>query len=103
MKIPTKLTIKGKQWKVRFKKDLAEDGDLLLGLADFEKRTIFLCKSIPPEDLPKIFLHELTHAVLHELHVTGNSGSLPLLVEEILCDGFSQVLLDLFELKWRSR
>lgn len=102
MKIPKKLTIKGKQWKVSYKKSLEQDGDCLLGLADPDSRTIYLSKECSPTQVLPTFMHELMEAIIFELHLADHDNSISPLAKEVLCDGVADVMLDLFILDWRQ-
>ena len=104
MRIPRSLTIRGKKWEIRF---VDEDKmDNCFGFADPENNLIQLSKSLTKDEIPRVFLHELCHAWLHEAGVTKldhlDSG-IDDIVEEIICDNFAELMISLFELRWRKK
>lgn len=102
-KIPTEFEVKGKTWKVEYKWRLEEPGiGQCNGLCDFSKRTIYIDRLLPKEDKPKVFLHELGHAILHEAHL-HEQGGIDGIVEEVAVDAYADTLISLFDLKWRRR
>ena len=102
MKIPKKFVIKGKQWKVSWRKQVMYLGDECDGLADGEKRTIYLSKACDPSLHQSVFMHELVEAIIFELHLAGHDNSISPLAKEVLCDGVADIFLDLFTLEWRA-
>ena len=99
IKIPKKVVIKGRVWKVRrLKKVVHEDGDVCRGLSDFDSRTITIQKGMEPKEELFIFLHEMIHAALAEAHLNENSG-LPPTIEEIVCDSIADMLVECFKIE----
>ena len=82
MKIPSKVDIRGKTWKVRCKKNLVYQGHVCYGLCDLNKRTIYLNKTLnsSKEKLTDSWAHELVHAIVFECVI-----NLSLKQEEMLC------------------
>ena len=93
MRIPRQFLIKGKRWTVRRTKDLKDENEEpCSGLTDVTNRVIELDKSLTGDDLEWVFWHEYGHAFLYEAGVTGNTGGLSDLAEEIVCDNFADVM-----------
>lgn len=103
MKIPKQFSIKGKQWKVSFRKKVKhEDGEICRGLCVFGERRILLVKDMPEAERTEVFLHEMVHATLYEAHLSPGTG-LASEAEEIVCDAITDTLLTCFRLSWRRR
>lgn len=102
MRIPKQFKLKGKLWKVAYKDNLKEDGEELDGLCVFSTRTIWLDSSLRGKKKKSVFLHELFHVVIHEAHINPgvrfSEG-----IEEVFCDAFSDVMVSLFNLKWKKQ
>jgi hypothetical protein len=92
-KIPKVISIKGKLWKISFRKRIKLDGVDCDGLCESGKRLILLRSGLTKKDLIHTFLHEYFHAVLHELHVDVDGG-----LEEVIVDGMASCLLENFKL-----
>lgn len=69
------------------------------GLCDPNSRIISIRRELPKEEKIKVFLHELTHALLFETHLSPNG--LDAAIEEILCDSIADCLNELFTLHWK--
>jgi len=91
MKIPSKVQIKGKTWKVRKVKGLRNGHDFVMGLMDPVARQISIDADLKGRTLIHTYLHELNHAILFELYVL-----MSVQVEEIIVEGMSDVYTDLF-------
>lgn len=102
MKIKKTFLIKGKEWSVDYKWGLRQDGDLLDGLCTFPDRLITLRRELSADEKASAFLHELIHAVLFEAHISS-PGSMPEVIEEVVCDSVAATLLELFELRWKRK
>ena len=99
LKIPKFFVIKGKTWKIKkLKRVVHADGEECRGLADFDTRVITLEKGMEPLQEVQILIHELIHAVLHEAHLSPNSG-LPDSVEEIVCDAIADMITGCFNIE----
>lgn len=97
MRIPKHIDVKGKRWKISYKWNLADDdGTKCDGLCEYKTRTIWLDRAIPKSERPQVFLHELVHALIYELHLTDG---LPNELEEVLAEGFSQYFLETFNVR----
>lgn len=92
MKVPSKVFIKGKLWKVRQANGLlAPDGEAVMGFCNPNDRTIYIEKSIKGNLKTQTFLHELNHAIIFELHLLLDGH-----IEEVLVEGMACVYSDLF-------
>lgn len=103
MKIPSKIIIKGKIWQVSYKwrlhdKELGECN----GLTDWEERTIWLDRLLPKDEKAKVILHEIIHIVLDEHHLHEDGGIQSKFVEEVICAGVAEVLLEIFNIKFKE-
>lgn len=103
MKIPSKLTIKGKVWSIAYKWRLH---DKKLGacdaLVDFESNTIYLDRSLAKEDKFQALLHEIFHIAIQEFHLRETGGIADDFAEEIICSGIPSILTELFTIKFRD-
>lgn len=104
MKIPSKLTIKGKVWTIAYKWRLH---DKKLGacdaLVDFDKATIYLDRSLSREDKFVALLHEIFHIALAEYHLRETGGIADDFAEEVICSGIPSILLELFTMKFKEQ
>ncbi len=98
MKIPQTIQIKGKSWKILRRWGLSLDGKKAWGLCDASNRTIILEQGLTRDEIFPVLLHEINHAIFHELHIQ----TVELGVEEIVVEGFKDVYLDLFSLRWKK-
>lgn len=71
-----------------------EDGCQLAGMTDPNTRTIYVDCTMPKEEISKTFLHEVTHAIMHEAHL-HNDGWVEPLIEEVICDAVAEGVLEL--------
>lgn len=104
MRIPKKLIIKGKEWitkKVKSLKDESNEG--AYGLTSVDDRVIEFDTKIAEFDKEWVFWHEYMHARLHECGVTGNTGGLSDLAEEIICDDFADFMTNEINWKWKRK
>ena len=63
MKIPTKLKINGKPWKIIIDKNGSRiNGKKYMGICSHAKKTITLSKELRNRDLLETFIHEVLHA-----------------------------------------
>lgn len=70
MKIPTKLKINGKVWKII--NDYREiDTEKYLGLCYHDTREIFLNSKLSRNKLEEVFIHEYLHALFPEGVISG--------------------------------
>ena len=93
MKLPRSILIKGSNWKVRRRKHLDLDGQECYGLCDYSERTIWVQSGLDKELETLVFIHELIHASVHELHLDLDG-----VTDEILADGLSAILVSLFKI-----
>lgn len=91
MKIPSSFVIKGRTWKVRFRKKIIEKGEECHGLCFINKRIIYIEKGLDKDLEAVTFMHEFFHACVYELHLALDSS-----LEETLVDGFADCLIQSF-------
>lgn len=92
MKIPKKITIKGKTWKVKIlSKVIDDDGNLVYGLCDYTTRTISIEKGLRKKLESEVFLHEFFHACLHELEIPLSRKK-----DEDICEGLGALTNEAF-------
>jgi hypothetical protein len=103
MKIPKTITVKGEKWKVTLVKDLHDEDEKVKGLTHFDERLIQIEANLTGRERRQIFWHEVSHAIIWESHLSGNTGGLKTIVEEILCDSFGDYLADNASYKPRKR
>lgn len=97
MRVPKSILIKGKRWKVNYKWNLRDDDNHPCdGLCEYKIRTIWIDRALPKAERPQTFLHEIIHALIYELHL---NTSLPSEVEEVLAEGISQYLFEIFNMR----
>lgn len=103
MKIKNSFLIKGKEWRVVYKWNLHDPiHGHCHGICDPTERIIYLNRLDDAETKQRAFMHELFHAVAYECHAT-EAGGVDGFLGEVLAEGQTDVLLDLFELKWRRK
>lgn len=90
MKIPTRFEIEGHVWRVRFVKRVDKNDNP--GETIPHKRLIRIQKGLELKHRVWVFWHEYAHAWFHEKGVAREDCGLPLLVEEMLCDSFADLL-----------
>lgn len=102
-KLKKKFMIKGKEWIVVYKNNIQEPGvGACHGLCDSTTRTIYIEKNLNSDEKISVFLHELFHAIAFECHAT-EAGGIDGFLGEVLAEGNSSVIIDLFELKWKTK
>lgn len=62
MKIPKTVTVRGREWRVVFRKLKGVEG-----LCEHGRRRISISKDLPERHHAEVFLHELLHACLPEM------------------------------------
>jgi hypothetical protein len=80
VRIPSKLALAGRTWRVRWKRRLRLRGQALRGLATFQDCTI----SLDPDEHPAVREQTLLHEALHVLWPPGIVGGK---LEEQLIEG----------------
>jgi Zn-dependent peptidase ImmA (M78 family) len=61
------IKIRGALWKIQTKFCLRDtDGTPCLGIADLEKKIIWIERDLVPEVFKEVLLHEYMHAIWHE-------------------------------------
>lgn len=98
---PLRFLIKGALWRVKFKKKLKDDGESCQGLTDTASRLILIDADIKGPHLEWVFWHEYCHGLLHESGVTGNTGGISALAEEIICDNYADSMMRDKKVKWK--
>jgi len=100
--LPKNFKIKGEVWQISYTFDLHVPGiGKCDGFCDIDTRTILLEKTLTNEEKWRVFFHELIHAINHELHVT-EEGGIDGVLGEIIAEGLTSVLNELFVIKWRG-
>lgn len=90
--------INGNKWKIKMAKlDADIDGE-----TDQTQRTVTLSTALAEKDYTRVFVHEFMHAMLFELHLSGPTGVLNEDIEEIICEGVTNILLSNFDIQWKS-
>jgi Zn-dependent peptidase ImmA (M78 family) len=89
LKLPKTFYIKGTKWTCRRKKKIKLEGDECTGLTDVDKKLILIKAGLGEQQEEWVFWHEYFHAILSETSVTGNTGGMSDLAEEIVCDAFA--------------
>jgi Zn-dependent peptidase ImmA (M78 family) len=96
MKIPKKIKIKGKTWRIRLVPSIIEDDEECQGLCNFDDRLILINKKLSEAQTKFVLFHEVFHALLHEAHVPRNVRFSEAL-EEVICDSFADLLTSTFK------
>jgi len=114
MRVPRKFRVKGKEWRTRLDVDKIHHESVLCDGLTLKKcdqveldgvkqsvpaRTILLSKSLSQKERMSVFMHELMHVILFEAHCDVMDED----IEEIVCDAASDVLCELFEIRWKRR
>jgi hypothetical protein len=99
MQPPKSFRINGQLWRVKVAKVVELEDVDVLGVCEYEKRTITLQKQ-KPDEMMQTFLHEWFHAVLYEygFYVTELHSDL----EEMLAECLAQQLFRTFKLKMKK-
>lgn len=99
--VRSSFKIRGNAWRVKIVPNLRnDDQEKLDGLCVPDERIIYLEKSLTHEQKYYTFFHELIHAIAFELHANEDGGVSGFL-GEVLAEGLTQCLHDLFILQWR--
>lgn len=92
------VTIKGNEWKVRRAKSLHDDyGNECYGICDYNIKTIFVRTKLSKDLERLVFIHEVLHAAMSELHLDIDYTS-----DEVLADGLSTILDGLFDIRLKN-
>lgn len=98
--LPKKITICNHEWDIKRVSDLKDDdGHPAYGLCEYELRTIYIDQDLKGVKRNTTFMHELFHAIIHEYSI--NQAKLSSDLEEVICDVFSNFLIDNFY--WRTK
>lgn len=92
-KRPKSIKIKGKTWKVVYKKIILVDGEECNGATDTGERTIEIKLNLDDKTFVKTFLHESMHATIYEIHLDMHS-----IVEEALVQAFTDTAVEHFKI-----
>ena len=101
MRLPRSFVIKGSRWGVKTRAQgrlFDDDGNAVLGLCDYENKTIWVERGHSKEMTADILLHEFIHASAEELHLQLSRSQ-----DEILALGLTQCLLQCFEIHPKRR
>ena len=98
MKIPSKINVFGKKYKVKIVKMLKDsEGKAVSGLHSPITSTISLDAEMKGEELDQTFLHELGHAVQDRVAVTQGHISEDLI--EVIVDSMATFMSETFHLR----
>ena len=64
------------------------DGNECLGLCDYDAKTIFVLSGLTNEETLLVYVHEIIHAAISELHL-----SIDYVTDEVLADGLSAIII----------
>jgi len=85
----SKVNIFGRTITIKYIKNLSKESHLM-GFYDSDSKTINIDASLKDQDLRTTLSHEIFHAMCDRLGL--NQTSLPMDIQEILCEGFSWLL-----------
>lgn len=92
-KRPKSIKLKGKTWKVIYKKVILVDGEECRGATDTSERTIEILIGLDDEAFTKVLLHELMHATIYEIHIELHD-----VIEEALVMAFTDTAMEHFKI-----
>lgn len=83
------FTVNNNMWRLKFVRPSSEnlrrsDGSYTFGMTDNSVKTVFLTRNMSDYMTDKVLVHELAH-----VHALEYDYSIPLWVEEIVCDFLS--------------
>lgn len=61
---PRTIKINGKLWKISFRKKIFFEGEECRGLCNYDKKTIYMDKTIDKDVMFQTFIHECLHAIM---------------------------------------
>lgn len=84
-----KFTVNNEEWELVFVKPsskhlIRSDGSITIGVTDNNTKTIYINNRLSDAMFDKVLLHELSH-----VHAMEYNYSIPIEVEEIVCDFLS--------------
>ena len=98
MKIPKTITVYGKKYKIKRMKNMKDEkGNDLLGLHESDKALISIDSELKGEQLIKVFMHELGHAVQDRVGVDQCEISSDL--QEIIVESMATFLSETFHFR----
>jgi hypothetical protein len=104
MKIPSKLTIRGKQWAIAYKWRLHDaEKEPTDGFTDLEAAVIWLDRGASKEDKFKALLKEILLIIAHELSMFKTGGIRDEYSAETLFISTSLILNELFNMKFKEQ
>ena len=95
-KIPKLILIEGMLWKVKRVKSLHHNNKKCHGICDYNRREILVDSNIRGEVLMETMVHEITHALIHDLKIRLNFKN-----DEKLSDGVGRIMAQLFHLRMK--
>lgn len=98
MKLPTKVLIKGKAWKVKRSYAIKLGKISCDGLCHLSGKVIEVKSGLDDKRCMEVFMHEIIHAAVQELHL-NETGGIEASIEEVLCSGLSDIFLSIFDIK----
>lgn len=93
MNIPKKIYIENHLWRVKKRRNLKYNNTKCYGLCDYETRTLFIDSSLNGFLLKEALVHEITHALMHELKLRISYNT-----DEKICDSVGRTIAKLFNL-----
>ncbi len=62
-----RLTINGERWTLKFVRSITRDGEKCFGYCDYDKKEILVHRTLPPQKMADIIVHEMIHAAASNL------------------------------------
>ncbi|GKT04508.1 hypothetical protein [Furfurilactobacillus entadae] len=67
MRVPSVVNVMGIKYKVRYEDVPVADGITVWGYTEFDQALIVLKRDMAKQKIAQTFIHELTHAMIHEM------------------------------------
>lgn len=67
MKLPKTINVMGVIYRIRLRRNPLVDGEYAWGFTNYQSALVVLRRGMNPQKMTQTLIHELTHAMIHEM------------------------------------